>query len=119
MNERINGFDPFKDFQRRPETPEEHRQRFEHLANKLELESFDVTSRREDGSTTDLTVYRGVFGVTESMHIPMLRVYALLAGMKEAIPPFIEGPYTEVEGGKQLHGYSYLLLAYYKPQPGA
>ncbi|KJS54427.1 hypothetical protein VM98_19065, partial [Streptomyces rubellomurinus subsp. indigoferus] len=89
MNERPETFHPEKPAL----TAKDYREQFDLLAREVSFHQAWHLRRNEDGTTTRLTTYQ-CYATEESVkRTAALRVLGFLAGMKEALPPFVVGPF--------------------------
>ncbi|MGA5823423.1 hypothetical protein ACPC54_36850 [Kitasatospora sp. NPDC094028] len=91
----------------------EYRQMFDVLAADISLHTAEHRRRNEDGTTTKVTSYQ-CYATEESIkRSAALRVLGFLAGLNEAIPPFIAGFRSQDD----FPSYAFVHLTYAETLP--
>lgn len=107
-----HGFTP----EEQGQTPEVYREHFENLLSEMAIDASQHVRRNKDGTHTRLTSYY-LYVTEESIkRAASVRVLGFLAGLTEAMPPFIAG-FAGSSEGDGFPAYSFIHLAYEETLP--
>ncbi|MEU1286696.1 hypothetical protein [Kitasatospora sp. NPDC005856] len=97
-----------------PKTKERYRQLFDALAAEVCLHHAEHYRQNEDGTTTRVTSYQSFATEENIKQTAALRVLGVLAGLKEAVPPFVAGFRSQDD----FPSYTFVHLTYEETLPG-